>query len=74
MDGETLSLDTFWATLYEEHQKEGEPVPSKISSMNLEIDRVFGQIDMKNLVENLQEGFHIFHSSPNWICHKCARN
>jgi len=42
-------------------------MPHKISSMNLEIDRVFNQIQMKTSVENLPEGFHIFHHSLNWI-------
>ena len=35
--------------------------------MNLEIDKVFIQMQMQNTIEAFQEGFHIFHHSPTWI-------
>ena len=35
--------------------------------MNLKIDKVFIQMQMQNTMEAFQEGFHIFHHSPNWI-------
>ena len=43
------------------------PVPPEISRMNLEIDKIFIQLQMQHTMEAFPEGFHIFHHSPNWI-------
>ena len=42
-------------------------MPPEISRMNLEIDKIFIQLQMQNTMEAFPEGFHIFHHSPNWI-------
>ena len=59
--------DQFLTTLSVEFYKEGHhPMPT-ISSMNLDIDKVFIQLQMQNTIETFPEGFHIFHHSRNWI-------
>ena len=63
-----FSTNSILSTLGAEFYKEGHhPVPPKISSMNLEIDKIFIQLQMQNAIEAFPEGFHIFHHSSNWI-------
>jgi len=57
----------FLTTIGAEFYTEGAPIPQKVSRMNLEIDRVFIQLQMKNTIDTFPEGFHIFHHSSNWI-------
>ena len=56
----TNTINTIGAEFYAEDAS----IPPKVSSMNLEIDRIFNQLQMQSA---LPEGFHIFHYSHNWI-------
>ena len=62
----TQFLSTLGATFYKEGHH---PVPPEISRMNLEIDKIFIQLQMQNTMEAFPEGFHIFHLSKLDFCH-----